>query len=130
MQKEYYHFVAKERVKQKKGWIIHFFTFLVSSLFLFLFNVTTIDLLPFSARGPWFLVVVAPWFLIVLLHYFIIYLRPSLNIFSRNWEENALKKELSKMNIREDNPDLHDIEEDHILSLKEKIVLRSYEDFV
>ncbi len=84
---------AKKRVEAKKGFYGHFGSFIAVMAFLFLLNI-------FTSYGKWW--VIYPflgWGVSVVIHYFSVFGLPFIN-HGDDWEEEAIRREMEKMQRR------------------------------
>lgn len=97
--------IAKKRVKEKKEFFEHLSSFLTMSGFFFLLNAIT------SFGQWWFFWPILGWGIAVILHYFSVFGIPGVGHLDKNWEQQALKKELDKLS-RESHNDFLDLKDD------------------
>jgi len=77
---------AQKRVKQKKGFFVHFAVYLSVGLFFFLMNLATFE------GDWWFFFPLLPWGMGLGIHYLITFGFPGSGVLSREWEEKELQK--------------------------------------
>ncbi len=110
---------AKKRVNAKKKFYQHLMSFALVNTFLFILNIIT------SPTQWWFVYPLLGWGLGLGFHYVEVFGIPGFDILSKEWEERALDRELSrmdqekprKMTTRADNGNLKP--EDENFQLKE-----------
>ncbi len=111
---------AKKRVKAKKGFYVHFVTFISVGIFFFLMNIAT-----FGDSGEWwFFFPMIPWSVGLFIHYFVIFGIPGTNIMTDGWKEREMEKEIQRLQekhgyIEPEDDHLEDFHEEDTLDLKE-----------
>jgi hypothetical protein len=88
---------ARNKVKAKKGFYIHFAVYMGMSLFFFLINVFDSN----PSEGWWFFGPVLTWGIGIIAHYLGTFGFPGGNLFTREWEEREYEKELEIMHLQE-----------------------------
>ena len=106
---------AKQRVNQKKGFIIHFVVFCATIPVLFVINFIV------TPGFWWFLIAFAGWALGVLIHFIVVY--GFLGEKSKRWEALQIEKEMNRLFLEQgmddDNEDFLDLS-DYKKMMKEK----------
>ncbi len=85
---------AKKRVAAKKGFYVHFVTYLSVGIFFFLLNMILITQ---GESELWFFFPLLPWLVGLLIHYFVVFGIPGTKILTEDWEEEELAKEMIRM---------------------------------
>ena len=87
---------AVKRVKEKKGFYIHFGIYAVCSLFFFLLNFLTN-----GGQGEWwFFFPVLGWGLGVVIHYIAVIGLPGTDLLNAEWEDREFKKEILRLQAK------------------------------
>ncbi len=84
---------ARKRVKQKKGFFVHFAVYLSVGLFFFLMNLATFD------GEWWFFFPLLPWGVGLGIHYLVTFGFPGSGVLSREWEDKEMQKELRQRGL-------------------------------
>lgn len=82
---------AEKRVKQKKGFFVHFSVYLAVGIFFFAMNMAT------DPHDIWFFFPLLPWGVGILIHYFTTFGLPGTKILSDEWEREELEKEIERL---------------------------------
>ncbi len=85
---------AKKRVVAKKAFFLHMAIYAIIITLLFIINALTIHEEPIW----WFLFPAAGWGAGLAIHFVVVFGFLSTGLFGKDWEEKAIKTELSKMN--------------------------------
>ena len=102
---------AKKRVKAKQEFYRHLGSYLVMSTFFFLLNAVT------SFGSWWFYWPILGWGLAVLFHYVDVFGIPGIDPMSPEWEEQAIREEMKRME-REERHQIRRVSHDDNLELR------------
>lgn len=82
---------ARKRVKEKKGFYIHLGYYLSVIGVLILINML-------NFRGKiWFIYPAIGWGISIIIHYLVVFGAPWMTLLDRDWEEQAIQREMEKM---------------------------------
>lgn len=84
--------LAKKKVKEKKGFYLHFSVYLAVGAFFFIMNALTY----YDSYEWWFFFPLMPWGVALTIHYFSVFGLPG-GALSHDWEERELRKELQRL---------------------------------
>lgn len=110
--------LARKRVKEKKGFYLHFSVYLAVGAFFFIMNALTY----YDSYEWWFFFPLMPWGVALTIHYFSVFGLPG-GALSHDWEERELRKEIQRLRTkvgrleqpdREDRLDLPPLRKDQV----------------
>lgn len=83
---------AQKRVKQKKGFYIHFSVYIAVGIFFLTMNLVT------DPWDLWFFYPLMPWGVSLLIHYFAIFGLPGKErVLTSKWEEKEMEREIRRL---------------------------------
>ena len=89
---DYIYRKARKRVKQKKGFFIHFSVYIAVGVFFLTMNLVT------DPWDLWFFYPLLPWGVALLIHYFSIFGLPGKErVLTQKWEEKEMEKEIQRL---------------------------------
>ncbi|MDH3650275.1 MAG: 2TM domain-containing protein [Saprospiraceae bacterium] len=86
---------AQSRVNNRKKFLWHAFFFVPICFLLFVINLSTDD------ANPWSLFIIFPWAFVLFVHFVITFVFPSLNVFSSDWDDLQMERELERLEGRD-----------------------------
>ncbi len=89
---------ARIKIKNRKKFIWHVIFFVPLSFLLIAINVGT-------ETDPWSLMIVFPWAFILVVHCILTFIFPSVNVFSSDWDDLEMDREVRKIQDYEALPE-------------------------
>ena len=110
---------ARKRVKDKKEFYEHLYTYLGMAAFFFLLNM-------FTGGYMWFYWPMLGWGIGLIFHYINVFGVPGVGQLDENWEQRELRKELRKMDASISDEEILDLDE--LEQLREKEAQKRWKD--
>lgn len=110
---------AKKRVKARKGFFLHFASFLSVGIFFFLMNMVTLGEEP----NLWFFFPMLPWLIGLLIHYLSVFGFPVNGALSEEWEAKEMYRAIRIERLKEGLPPEPEEQVEDFLDLGEDLEL-------